>query len=356
MEQKRQVIVDFNKNIKSINEESHLSILKFKKNKEEKKDHRLVEARYSFDDIITIKPEMLKIIENIKEFSSYHLPIIIEGETGTGKELFASAIHNHSQIRNNIFLSINCSAISKDIVESELFGHRKGSFTGSVYNRVGKFIYADGGTVFLDEISELPIDLQTKILRVIDNSEVQPIGEDRNIKINVRIIAATNKNLNDLIAEGKFRSDLYHRLNRCKVILPPLRDRKEDIPILVEYFIKRFNSEYGLNVHEVSGRVMKTLLNYQFPGNIRELKNILEYAAIKCKEGIIETRHFNEEILAKNEQYKINKIKYGRLNDNEEKEIIINALKMSNNNQTIAAKALGIDRKTLRNRIKKYEL
>ena len=206
--------------------------------------------------------------------------VLLEGETGVGKELFASFIHKNSNRAKQSYITVNCGALPKELIESELFGHEKGSFTGAIQSRKGKFELADGGTILLDEISELPIDLQPKLLRVIQNGEVVPIGSQIIKKVDVRIISATNKNLFDQVAKGEFRNDLYYRLNVYPITIPPLRQRKEDIPLLVEHFVSKLRSRTGAKAFNISKKDMKKLQNYNWPGNIRELENVIERAMI----------------------------------------------------------------------------
>ena len=206
--------------------------------------------------------------------------VLILGETGTGKELVARAIHKESQRSNKPFIRVNCAAIPADLVESELFGHEPGSFTNAIKLRRGKFELADGGTIFLDEISEMPLDTQAKLLGVLQENELERVGGSRVIPVNVRVISATNRDLGIEVAEGRFRADLYYRLNVYPLTLPPLRKRKEDIPLLVKHFTALYNKKFGKNIEDVPGFILDSLANYDWPGNIRELRNILERAMV----------------------------------------------------------------------------
>ena len=208
--------------------------------------------------------------------------VLVLGETGTGKELVAQAIHQESDRSDKPFIRVNCAAIPADLVESELFGHEPGSFTNAVNLRRGKFELAQGGTIFLDEISEMPIDIQAKLLNVLQEKELERVGGSHTISVDVRVISATNRDLSQEVAEGRFRADLYYRLNVYPVTIPPLRNRKEDVPLLVQHFISLFNKKFGKDIEEVPTLVMDSLVNYDWPGNVRELRNVLERAMITC--------------------------------------------------------------------------
>ncbi len=214
--------------------------------------------------------------------------VLVLGETGTGKELIARAIHNMSTVKSKPLIKLNCATLPPHLIESELFGHERGAFTGAIEKRIGKFEIADGSTLFLDEIGELPLELQSKLLRVIQEKEIERLGSNRIIKVNFRLIAATNRNLDQAISNGLFRSDLYFRLNVFPVHLPPLRERKEDIPLLTAHFIKKIAKKLGRDIKNVSDKVMKDLQAYNWPGNIRELEHIIERSCIICKGKIIQ--------------------------------------------------------------------
>jgi transcriptional regulator with GAF, ATPase, and Fis domain len=208
---------------------------------------------------------------------------MITGETGTGKELVARAIHNLSPRRGRPLVKVNCAAISAGLVESELFGHVKGAFTGASERRVGRFEYADGGTLFLDEVTELPLETQAKLLRVLQEQEFEPVGSNRSVKVDVRLIAATNRKLDDLVREGRLRADLYYRLLVVPVEVPPLRERREDIPLLASHFVQRVSRQYGRRAERISEGMIRELVAYDWPGNIRELENFLARAIVLCR-------------------------------------------------------------------------
>ena len=239
---------------------------------------RLVETKYSFDKIIGQGPKMLAIYELIEKVSSTKTNILITGDSGTGKELVAKAIHFNSPRKQKPFVTLNCGAIPENLLESELFGHMKGAFTGALYNKRGLFEVADGGSILLDEIGELPLSMQVKLLRIIQDKEFTRVGGTESIKVDVRIISASNKDLEEAVKEKKFREDLYYRLNVIQIKLPLLRERKEDIPLLAEHFFKKYVQELVKDVREISPDAMKLLVNYDYPGNVRELQNIIERA------------------------------------------------------------------------------
>src|SRR5690606_12951714 len=219
-------------------------------------------------------------LHQVNQVAPTETTVLVTGESGTGKELLASAIHNNSTRKDRPLIKVNCATLPKDLIESELFGHRKGAFTGAIANKVGKFTLADGGTIFLDEIGELPLELQPKLLRAIQEGEIDELGGTKTIKVDVRIIAATNRDLKEMIREGKFREDLYYRLNVFPIDNIPLRARKDDIPLLAQFFLKKYTVKAGKAFKRISKDTINVLLNYDFPGNIRELENLIERAVI----------------------------------------------------------------------------
>src|SRR6516162_693571 len=239
-----------------------------------------IRREYNFNEIIGNSPPLREVFRNIDLVAPMDSTVLLFGETGTGKELVARAIHNRSARKDRPLVKVNCGAIAANLVESELFGHVKGAFTGALTNRDGRFKLADGGTIFLDEVGELPLDTQVKLLRVLQEQEFEPIGGSRTIKVNVRVIAATNRDLNEAIKEGKFRSDLFYRLNVFPIALPPLRVRPTDIPLLVSFFLARFNKKLGKDIKQVAPETMQELVNYDWLGNVRELQNVIERAVI----------------------------------------------------------------------------
>ncbi|RUM60147.1 MAG: sigma-54-dependent Fis family transcriptional regulator, partial [Persephonella sp.] len=300
--------------------------------------------------IITKNTKFMSVLEMAKTVADTTANVLIEGETGTGKNVLAKYIHMLSSRRDKPFIKLNCAAIPETLLESELFGYMKGAFTGAFKDKPGKVELADGGTLFLDEIGDMPLYLQSKLLHLIQEKEFERIGDIKTRKANIRIISATNKNLKELVKKGLFREDLYYRLKVIHLVVPPLRERKEDIPLLVNYFLKKFSEEYNKKVKGVSPKAMKLLLDYDYPGNIRELENIIERAIIICDKKYIEIDHLPEEVknFAKNEVLKENSY----LNYNEEAERIREVLKQTKGNKSLAAKLLGIHRTTLWRKIK----
>jgi len=239
-----------------------------------------IKSKHDFDDIIGESEPLMHTLYRIEQVASMDTTVLLEGETGTGKELFAMAIHNRSNRRNKPLIKVNCASLPASLIESELFGHEKGAFTGAIQKQIGRFELANGGTIFLDEIGEIPIELQSKLLRVLQEGEFERIGNPKTIKVNVRIIAATNRNLEEQISKKLFRKDLYYRLNVYPITIAPLRDRISDIPLLVKHFVEQFNHKMGKNIKRISQKTIKQLQAYSWPGNIRELENIIERAVI----------------------------------------------------------------------------
>jgi len=242
-----------------------------------------IKLNYNFENIICEDKSFIQVLKQIEKVASTNTTVLLHGETGTGKELIARAVHNLSPRQKKPLIKINCAAIPASLIESELFGHEKGAFTGALQQETGKFELADGGTLFLDEIGEMPIELQAKLLRVIQEGELERVGGNKTIKLNVRIITATNRDLEHEIKKGTFRMDLYYRLNVFPLTIPPLRDRKKDIPVLTRYFLEKYNKKIGKEVTQISKNDLDKLLQYSWPGNIRELENIIERAVILAK-------------------------------------------------------------------------
>jgi transcriptional regulator with GAF, ATPase, and Fis domain len=235
-----------------------------------------------FEEIVGISPALHAVLSRVSKVAPTDSTVLITGETGTGKELIARAVHKRSQRRSRAFVGVNCAAIPHDLIASELFGHEKGAFTGATQRRIGRFELAEGGTIFLDEIGELPAETQIALLRVLQEHEFERVGGTGTIRTHVRVIAATNRDLEAAIAAGTFRSDLFYRLNVFPIEMPSLRERKEDIPLLVEYFIDRFASKAGKNIRGVNKKSLQLLQSYPWPGNIRELQNVIERSVIVC--------------------------------------------------------------------------
>jgi len=246
-----------------------------------------IKLSYNFDEIVSKSTSFRQVLQHIEQVSATDATVLILGESGTGKELLARAVHNISNRSKRPLVKVNCAALPANLIESELFGHEKGAFTGAMERKIGRFELADGGTIFLDEIGELPIELQSKLLRVLQEGEFERLGNPRTMKVNVRVIAATNRNLEMAIEKKEFREDLYYRLNVFPINCPPLRDRKEDIPLLVKHFCQKYESKIGKKITSVPAKVMDALMLYNWPGNIRELENIIERALILSRDGIL---------------------------------------------------------------------
>ena len=291
---------------------------------------------------------MRRVLEAVRTVAPNDTTVLIQGESGTGKELVARAIHNLSPRRFMPMIPIHCGALTESLLESELFGHEKGAFTGAQYRKKGKFEVAEGGTVFLDEISDISLKTQTDLLRVLQEKEITRVGGNQAIKVDFRTIAATNKDLNKLISEGTFRPDLYYRLNVFGITLPPLRERKEDIPLLADHFLRKYARAMNKRFTGLSRQALDVLMNYAWPGNVRELENAIERAMVIGREPEIQAADFPLQVSAP-------AVPEGGLAlEDVERAHILHVLEMCDWNQTRAAKALGIDRVTLYNKIKKY--
>jgi len=313
-----------------------------------------LKERYSFGNIIGKNPRMQEVYDLIKTVSEISSTVLIQGETGTGKDLVARAIHFNSPRREKPFIKVSCAALPETLLESELFGYKKGAFTGAIKDKPGRFELADGGTIFLDEVSEIPIPLQVKLLRVLEEQEFEPLGGTRTIKVDVRIIAATNRDLKEEIKEGKFREDLYYRLNVVSISLPPLRERSDDIPLLVDHFIEKFNRKTGKKIKSVSQEVMDLFLDYPWPGNVRQLENAIEHAFIHCKGRIIQLQHIPEEIRAEGEDLTKKSLRSENPLEEVEKRVLLETLRRNNGDRGKTAKALNISRTTLWRKMRKY--
>ena len=301
---------------------------------------------------------MEQLREMIERVARSQAPVHIYGESGTGKELVAHLIHNAGARRDGPFVPVNCGAIPSELMESELFGHKKGSFTGAVADKQGLIQSAESGTLFLDEIADLPLHMQVKLLRVIQEKSVRPIGESREAPTDVRILSATHKNLSAMVAEGKFREDLFYRVNVIEIRVPPLRERLEDIPELVDSLLAKLSRQIGIRALRVSESAMQALAQYHFPGNVRELENVLERAATLCSNGVIEARDMQlrpkvttSEVAATNSVGPGEKL--GDALEDIERDAIVRALEQTRYNKTKAAALLGMTFRSLRYRIKK---
>ena len=313
-------------------------------------------AKYSLDSIISESKSMHKIKELTKRTAKTNSNVLILGESGTGKELFAHAIHSISRRSNAPFIKVNCGAIPYELLESELFGYEEGSFTGAKKGgKIGKFKAADGGTIFLDEIGDLPMNMQVKLLRVLQDKEIERIGSNSSEKVDVRIITATNRDLEEMVSEGKFRLDLYYRLNVLTIKVPPLRERKDDIPILSEYLIQKISRRENIRVDRISDSALEYLKRYNWPGNVRELENILERAInFLDEETVIKPEHLPSKITGIMRKKKIRTLKLTL--EEVERQAIIDSLIFSNGNKTKAASILDISRTSLYEKIDKYNI
>ena len=323
-----------------------------------------IEGKYNFNNIIGDSPEMCEILRMAGDVSKTDTTVLITGESGTGKELLSRATHINSSRSKGPFLPVNCAAIPASLLEAELFGYERGAFTGAHQRKKGKFELASGGTLFLDEIGDMELDVQAKFLRVLESHEFERLGGDKSIQADVRIITATNKDLEKMVAEGLFREDLYYRVSVFPIRIPPLRERRDDIPLLSHHFIKKFSSAFGRKVPVLSDKVMEMLYNHPWKGNIRELKNVLERAMILCKGDRITRRHvvLNENYEKPFSTMNIDQIVSLLIQDYRigleelETKCIKFALENSGNNVSRAARMLGLSRATLRYRLEKMGL
>ena len=259
---------------------------------EVKRLNKKVGGSLSFDDLIAASPAMANVLRLGRRGAQSNIPILIEGESGVGKEMIARAIQGESERAGRPFVTVNCGAIPENLVESILFGHEKGAFTGATSKHSGKFQEADGGTLFLDEVAELPLDMQVKLLRAIQEGEIDPVGSRKPVKVNIRLISATNRNMIEMVKAGQFREDLYYRLNVYPMTVPPLRDRKDDIPALVEHFIVRLSAEEGRKVRGISPEALRMLQAYSWPGNVRQLENTVFRAIVLCESDLLDIQDF----------------------------------------------------------------
>ena len=305
-----------------------------------------------YHDLIGTSPVMQRLFELIDHVSQTDAPVMITGPSGTGKELVAMAIHETSLRKNKSFIKVNCAALNENLLESELFGHVKGAFSGAERDRIGRFEAAHEGTIFLDEIGDIPISTQVKLLRVMEEKTVERVGDNQPIPVDVRIITATNKNLEELISKKQFREDLYFRINVFPLSCPSLAERREDIPLLVQNFISHNNARNHKQVKGLTPEAMERFASYEWPGNVRELRNAIEYAMVLCTDDLIDTSHLPHRIAHANISGKPDVV--FKPPPSHEREQIIQALHTTYGNQTAAARILGISRVTLWKKIKKY--
>ncbi len=310
-----------------------------------------LEKRYSFGNILGKNARMQEVFELISDIADTDSTVLIQGESGTGKELIARAIHFNSHRKNKPFIIANCSAYSQNLLESELFGHEKGSFTGAIRRKVGRFELADGGTIFLDEIGEVSPPTQILLLRVLQDHRFERVGGEETLEVDTRVIAATNKNLTEEMKKGTFREDLYYRLNVIPIFVPPLRERKDDIPLLASYFLQKFSRERGKEVTGFSPEVIEILLAHSWPGNVRELENVIDHAIIISKQDKVLPRDLPQFL----SQRPLPAQEFTTLEDYE-RDLILRTLQETNWNKYKASKKLNINRSTLYGKIKRYGL
>lgn len=312
-----------------------------------------IEHKYTFKDLVSRNPAMRRLFDVLPDISASEATVLLRGESGTGKELFARAIHDLSNRQEGPLVVINCGALPEQLLEAEIFGARRGAYTGAIENRPGRLEMARGGTLFLDEIGDLPLALQVKLLRVLENQEYQPLGARKPEKADVRFLAATNCNLEEMVEQGSFRRDLYFRINVISLEIPPLRQRREDIPLLLDIFLDRFNKTYGKNIRGFSAKAMQLLLNHDYQGNVRELLNLIEQTVILCRSSEIDESFLPPAILAdqKTDDGLLAR-KSGRPGRNELERLMAE----SGGNKSRVARQLGVDRTTLWRWMKRYGL
>jgi len=336
--------------------------------------NRRLDEKFGFEGVVGTSTKMNDLIGLLKRVAPTNAAVMIQGETGTGKELVAQAIHHNSPRKNKPFVALNCAALSDTILESELFGHVAGAFTDARHDRIGKFEYANGGTLFLDEVGDMPMPTQIKLLRVLESSEITRVGSNEQIKVNVRIISATNRNLEQAIAAGTFRSDLYHRLKVVTIVLPRLMDRREDIPLLIEHFMKQFAKQHEKTVKSMSTAARRRMMAYDWPGNVRELRNAVERMVVVDMDGVLDADDLPSELIDPAEAEAAAAAGdhmsdgaaapgglglaslVGRPLEEVERMFITETLSAADGNREEAAKMLAIGERTLYRKIKEYGL
>ncbi len=316
-----------------------------------------IDEKYGFENIIAHSPGMMRILDTVRRVSSSDLPVLILGESGTGKELLAGAIHRNSRRSEGRFVPINCAGLSETLLEDELFGHVKGAYTGATGDRAGRFEHADGGTLFLDEIGDMSQAMQAKLLRVLENGEVVRVGANEAIRVDVRVISATNADLAERVAEKKFREDLYFRIKGVTIDIPPLRERREDIPLLIDHFIRQANERREEKIEGVTPEARRVLMSYPWPGNVRQLRNVVENMCVLAAGEKLTVDDLPAEVHSPpgGDDQPLAQLA-GISIEEAEKELIRNTLKMVEGNREQAAKILGIGERTLYRKIKEYGL
>jgi len=314
-----------------------------------------LEDRFQFKNIVGKSAEMVKVFELIQHIAPYDSSVLIIGESGTGKELIANAIHYNSPRSGNPFIKVSCASLSEGIIESELFGHEKGSFTGAIASRKGRFELAHHGTLFLDEVEDIPPATQIKLLRVLQEGEFERVGGNRTIAVNIRVIAASNRDLQEAVKRGTFREDLYYRLNVVNIKLPPLRERRDDIPFLVNFFIEKYNKKYHMKVRGISKRAMTLLSEYEWTGNVRELENTIESIMVINSPEVIDISHLPQEVREFEGGPEVIPIRIGTPFEEVEREILIRTLKATRGNKRKAAQLLGINVRTIHRKMEELK-
>jgi two-component system response regulator HydG len=320
---------------------------------------RRLDEKFGFEGVVGDSPQMRDVIERLKRIAPTDAGVLIQGETGTGKELVAQALHQNSPRKHKPFVALNCAALSENILESELFGHVKGAFTDASTDRVGKFEYAHGGTIFLDEVGDMPMATQIKLLRVLENGEITRVGSNDPVKVNVRVLSATNQNLEDAIAAGSFRHDLYHRLKVVTIRLPTLTQRSQDIPVLIDHFMKQFTARHQKRIKGMSPAARRKILAYDWPGNVRQLRNVIESMVVVDYDGLLDTDDLPEELAdpgAPTDEPSTTSLAglVGKPLQEIERLFIGETLRLTGGNREEAAGMLGIGQRTLYRKIKEY--
>jgi two-component system response regulator HydG len=322
---------------------------------------RQLEEKADFKSIVVGSPEMRKILKIVRQVAPSNITVLLQGESGTGKDLIANAIHQYSPRHARRMVTLDCAGLSEGVLESELFGHVKGAFTGAVSGRKGRFEYADGSTLFLDEIGEMPLTMQAKLLRVLENREIVPVGSNEPVSVDVRLISATNRDLAEMVKDGKFREDLYFRIKGVTLRIPPLRDRREDIPLMIEYFLKIFVTEQNKKIEGLTPSARNILTNYHWPGNVRELRNCVETMVVLGEGPVLDVEDIPEEIRSQSTENPVTAIVpltnlAGKSLQELEIEHIRNTLQLTRGNREQAANILGIAPRTLYRKLKEYNL
>jgi DNA-binding NtrC family response regulator len=315
-----------------------------------------LEKKFGLEHIIGESPKMQEVFETVRQVAPSRATVLIQGESGTGKELIAHAVHQLSPRKNGPFVAVHCAALTPTLLESELFGHEKGAFTGAVERRIGRFEAADGGTLFLDEIAEIDPSVQVKILRVLEQRQFERVGGSKTLTVDVRLVAATNRDLAKVTAEGKFRDDLFYRLNVVTVTMPPLRERQEDVPLLIKAFHDEFSRENNKPIYDITPEAMKVLLAYSWPGNVRELRNCIERMVVLTRGNKLTVADIPSSIREATTSAPAPAIRAAVTIEEAEKQLIIQALKETKGNRTAAAAKLGISRRTLHRKLHEYNL